>query len=72
MKKTQAVILFEKWFKETGKKKQWFAKELGVNGASISRWLSGEVRPHNAVRKRIEQLTDGAVPMDAWNKNNEE
>lgn len=66
MEKTKAVMLFDAWFKDQGIRKNWFAEQIGVDGASISRWLSGKVRPHKAVRKRIEELTDGAVPMDAW------
>jgi hypothetical protein len=66
MEKTQAVILFNEWFKINGVRKNWFAEQIGVNGPDISRWLSGKVRPHKAVRKRIEELTNGAVPMEAW------
>ncbi len=66
MDKAKAVMLFDDWFKSQGIKKSWFAQQLGVDSASISRWLSGKVKPHNAVRKRIEELTDGAVPMEDW------
>lgn len=66
MEKTNAVHLFDTWFKENGIRKGWFADQLGVDGASISRWLSGSTRPHRAVRKRIEELTSGAVTMDDW------
>ena len=66
MDKAKAVMLFDDWFKSQGIRKNWFAQQLGVDSASISRWLSGKVKPHSAVRKRIEELTDGAVPMEAW------
>jgi hypothetical protein len=66
MEKTKAVLLFDAWFKDQGIRKNWFAEQIGVDSASISRWLSGKVKPHRPVRKRIEELTDGAVPMDAW------
>ena len=66
MDKTKAVMMFDDWFKSQGIRKNWFAQQLGVDNASISRWLSGKVKPHNAVRKRIDELTDGAVPMEAW------
>lgn len=66
MDKTEAVMALSAWFSEHGIKKGWFAEQLGVDNASISRWLSGKVRPHKAVRKRIEQLTDGRVCMDRW------
>jgi DNA-binding transcriptional regulator YdaS (Cro superfamily) len=66
MEKSEAVKQFIVWFKESGIRKGWFAEKIGVDNASISRWLSGSVRPHRAVRKRIEELTEGAVNMDAW------
>lgn len=66
MKKAKAVTLLDKWFKMNGVRKNWFAEQIGVDSASISRWLSGKVRPHRPVRKRIEELTDGVVPMDSW------
>jgi len=58
--------LFKQWFKDSGYRKGWFADQIGVDAASISRWLGGHTRPQRAVRKRIEQLTDGAVPMEGW------
>lgn len=64
--KSKAVDLFEDWFQSNGVRKNWFAEQVGVDSASISRWLSGKVRPHRAVRKRIEELTGGAVPMESW------
>jgi hypothetical protein len=66
MQKSKAVSLLENWFQNEGIRKNWFAKRLGTDSASISRWLSGKVRPHKPVRKRIEELTNGDVPMDAW------
>ena len=66
MGKTKAVMLVGGWFKSQGLRKNWFAQALGVDSGSISGGLAGKVKPHNAVRKRIEELTDGAVPMEAW------
>ena len=62
----KAIDLWQAWFKENGIRKNWFAERLGVDNASISRWLSGAVKPSRPTRKRIEELTDGAVPMDSW------
>ena len=64
--KSKAVDLFEDWFRSNGIRKNFFAAQMGVDSASISRWLSGKVKPHRAVRKRIEELTNGAVPMESW------
>lgn len=66
MTDTNSSELFRQWFKDSGFRKGWFADQIGVDPASISRWLGGQTKPQRAVRKRIEQLTDGAVPMDAW------
>jgi hypothetical protein len=64
--KNKSAMLFAEWFQKNGIRKNWFAEQIGVDSVSISRWLSGSVRPHRPVRKRIEELTDGAVPMDGW------
>ena len=61
-----AIELWQTWFKENGIRKNGFAEQLGVDSPSISRWLSGAVRPTRPTRKRIEELTGGAVPMDSW------
>jgi DNA-binding transcriptional regulator YiaG len=62
----RAIDLFQAWFKENGIRKNWFAVRLGVRSSDISRWLSGKVKPSRPVRKRIEELTEGAVPMESW------
>lgn len=69
MEKNKAAFLLGDWFRDQGIRKNWFAEKIGVDGTSIARWLSGKVRPSRAVRKRISELTDGAVPMDHWDKD---
>lgn len=66
MEKSKAVLDLQQWFKDNGIRKGWFAEQLGVDGASLSRWLSGKVRPHAPARKLIEDKTGGTVKADSW------
>lgn len=66
MQKSQSALAFAQWFEENGIRKNWFAKRIGVDNATITRWLTGAVRPQRVARKRVEELTDGAVAMDGW------
>lgn len=66
MQKSQAALAFAQWFKDNGIMKGWFARRIGVDSATITRWLTGAVRPQRVARKRIDELTDGAVPMEKW------
>jgi DNA-binding XRE family transcriptional regulator len=43
-----------------------FAKSLGVSQPTVHRWLTRGARPSWETAARIEQMTDGAVPMSSW------
>jgi transcriptional regulator with XRE-family HTH domain len=44
-----------------------FAVEVGVDPASVRRYLRGERRPRGAVMQRIIEVTGGSVtPNDFW------
>jgi hypothetical protein len=43
--KNKSAMLFAEWFQKNGIRKNWFAEQIGVDSVSISRWLSGSVRP---------------------------
>ena len=66
MQKSKSAIAFAQWFKDNGILKSWFAKRIGVNNATITRWLTGEVCPQRAARTLLDELTKGAVPADGW------
>lgn len=53
------------YFDQTGIKKTWFAKRVGVKKATISRWLAGQV-PTMTARLVIQDATDGAVKVEDW------
>lgn len=64
--KPQAVALINKYVDENGIKKSFLAEKIGVTNVSFSRWLSGKWLPSKMARKRIEDITKGAVPETSW------
>lgn len=64
--KPEAVNLINNYLKARGIRKNWFADQIGVRNASLSRWLSGKWTPSPMARKRIEDLTNGEVPETSW------
>lgn len=64
--KPEAVNLINNYLKARGIRKNWFADQIGVRNASLSRWLSGKWTPSPMARKRIADLTDGEVPETSW------
>ena len=66
MQKSQSALAFAQWFEDNGIRKSWFAKRIGVDNATITRWLTGAVCPQRASRKWVEELTNGAVAADGW------
>lgn len=43
-----------------------FADELGVTVQTLWRWRAGGSKPVRAMRRRIEKLTNGSVPVTTW------
>lgn len=64
--KPEAVNLINNYLKVRGIRKNWFADQIGVRNASLSRWLSGKWTPSPMARKRIADLTNGEVPETSW------
>jgi hypothetical protein len=54
------------WIESNGIKRVWFAKKMGVNNATLWRWVEGKSRPSKAVRFMIQELTKGDVDMENW------
>lgn len=52
-----------------GKHKGDFARRLGINHVYLSQILSGHRRPSFGLMCRIEEVTDGQVPLAAWRKS---
>lgn len=64
--KPKAVTLIKSYVQQHGIKKSWLANKIGVTNASFSRWMSGNFKPSRMARKRIEDITSGAVPETSW------
>lgn len=58
--------LYTKWLSDTGRKGVWVAQQLGASEACVSTWRSGKTRPSLEMADKLEELTDGAVPAEAW------
>jgi ribosome-binding protein aMBF1 (putative translation factor) len=66
IQKPAAVSLINLYVQENGIKKAWLADKIGVSNTSFSRWMSGKWKPSRMARKRIEDITGGAVPENSW------
>lgn len=58
----------EEYLKEKDMHPMMFAVNLNVSVASVYGWLSKRHLPGPNMAKRIEKLTDGAVPAKIWKK----
>lgn len=61
-----APELLRAWRKEADLSQGQAAEKLGVRQARWSELESGEHSPGRELAIRIEQLTGGAVPIEAW------
>lgn len=43
-----------------------FAEDLKTRPQMVTYWLSGKHTPRAKTMKRIEEMTEGAVPMSSW------
>lgn len=55
----------------TGQKQIDFARTIGTNQSHLSSLVSGTRRPSLRLAHRIEQATDGAVPIISWATHDE-
>lgn len=54
------------WREQNGVGPTEFARRLKCNRRTVYRYETGEIRPSDDIRIRIEELTQGAVPYEAW------
>ena len=66
MKNTHGKDLLKSWMQNTGRSKTWTAKQVPVSIAYFYRWLAGTATPRPVYRLRINEITDGEVPVDSW------
>jgi hypothetical protein len=63
--------LYIKWIKESGITRREQSKATGKDMRQITRYINGGKRPLGSrppasVRKIIERISKGAVPMESW------
>lgn len=56
----------KKWLKSNKSSNTALALGIGVNPSQIGRYLTGAGRPKIPTAKRIEEVTEGAVPWAGW------
>lgn len=61
-----AVQEIEAWLVAEGRKKEWLARQLGINRATLSQWLARKYRPTEPHRIMMHKIC-GVVP-DAWGR----
>ncbi len=42
------------------------AKRIGISQPTLSRYVSGDVLPNVVTALKIQQITSGEVPVEAW------
>ena len=56
----------EAWFKKSKLSQTAFAEKVGVNPATVTRWLNGERRPSLRLAVKICAATNGKVQPNEW------
>lgn len=64
MGKTDGAKRLAAWLKESKTSQTQFAADLRVGQSTVSRWLSGHLRPEPAYREAIERRT--GIEATAW------
>lgn len=62
------AILLEAWRRERGFTQFKAAIHLEIDPSPLSKYERGEKRPGRVLAVRISERSDGAVPVDAWDK----
>lgn len=56
-------MLLENFIKQSGMKKKFFAKSVGISTTNLWKILKGITRPSLKTAQRIEEFTEGKVSM---------
>lgn len=57
---------FEAWMRHTNRKPEQIAAAIGVSKAAVYGWIRGEYKPELTAAIAIEELSDGAVPIESF------
>lgn len=63
---TRGHTKLRKYVTDGNNRQYEFAEALRTTPANVSRWLSGKAKPLDEMKRRIESVTDGAVPASDW------
>jgi transcriptional regulator with XRE-family HTH domain len=65
-KRNRGATLLRQWCKANNISQREAGKRMGVSGASVADWKLGKKKPGADNALKIAALTDGAVPIEAW------
>ena len=54
------------WMIEHERTRSYVARKIERHAAQVTRYITGETKPSVKAAKAIEQLTEGAMPWEAW------
>jgi hypothetical protein len=63
---SKAAVRLRAWFIEQATTARQLAAEMDVREETVSRWLSGRLKPSRMARHAIAHVTRDAVSVDAW------
>lgn len=66
MTRPKGETLLDKWLKEQRLSRDGFADRLGVARRTVTFWALNKVLPDIINAFRIDQATEGAVPVSSW------
>jgi DNA-binding XRE family transcriptional regulator len=59
-------VLLSAWRKRSGRSQWDIARAIGVRQATLSDWERGSKHPHIDNALRIEEISNGEVPVRSW------
>ena len=57
---------FARWLADNGIEPDWIATILDIHLSAVYRWRNGKQPPTQALALRISVMSNGAVPVSAW------
>ena len=66
MKIVPALALLDQWLRDKDLTQTELAVRVGTTRQAVSSWIVGRVAPGLFYGLAIEEVTDGAVPLESW------
>jgi len=63
-----SVVMLNDYLTKENISRADFARQLGVTGQAVSRWVMGQSIPRPETQLTVSEITDGQVPLEYWAK----